>query len=98
MFEASGKSKPQLFLGSRTWTLWAAKNHGVSAKLGLRFPASLEHGLRPARSVSPTAMNRYEKTLQGDSDGQGIRRDRHGRALRRFTDRHVAGAQGLPGA
>ena len=74
-----------------------AKNHGVSAKLRLRLPAR-PHGPRPPRSVSLAAMNRHGKTLQGGFDGQGIRRDRRGRALRRFADRNVAGAQGVPGA
>jgi len=77
----------------------AAKNHGLSAKLGLRFPAKPEcHGPRPPRSVSLAAVNRNGRTLQGGFDGQGVRRDRHGRALRRFANSDVAGAQGVPGA
>ena len=55
-------------------------------------------GPAAAASQLAGAMNRHGRTLQGDFDGQGIRRDRHGRALRRFANRDVAGAQGVPGA
>ena len=53
----------------------------------------------PGAAISqPGCREPARKNLQGGFDGQGIRRDRRGRALRRFADRDVAGPQRLPGA
>src|SRR5215207_5993591 len=97
--DASASDRASISVLRRLWVLnYLQRTTEFRQRWGFGFPLNSNAWVRPPRSVSMAAVNRPGTTLLGDSDGQGIRRDRHGRALRRLANSDVAGAQGVPRA